>query len=77
MKKNVITAMILIFLLCFSFNAEAAASNIFLSVSSANDKADSRAEIYEWRFKLQNGKLYKRLYNCTRHEWAGDWILIE
>ncbi len=29
-----------------------------------------------WRFKDVNGKLYKRLYNCSTAEWIGDWILV-
>lgn len=35
-----------------------------------------RADIIEWRYKVENGKLYKRQYNCTRDEWIGNWILV-
>ena len=30
----------------------------------------------EWRYKLINGKQYKRLYNRTKHSWVGDWIPV-
>lgn len=36
-----------------------------------------RKDICEWRYKIVNGKMYKRLYNCTRNEWIGDWILMK
>lgn len=32
--------------------------------------------IYEWRYKKENGHIYKRLYNCTTGYWVGDWILV-
>lgn len=35
-----------------------------------------RADIIEWRYKVDNGKLYKRQYNCTRNEWIGNWVLV-
>lgn len=34
------------------------------------------AAILEWRYKVDNGKLYKRLYNATADTWIGDWILV-
>ncbi|UUX34484.1 hypothetical protein [Fundicoccus culcitae] len=30
---------------------------------------------YEWRYSIINGKLYKRLFNLTTQQWAGQWIL--
>lgn len=50
--------------------------NMLLTTASENSNIQSRADIFEWRYKVKNNKLYKRLYNCTRHEWAGNWILI-
>lgn len=47
------------------------------SVLAQQNKNESRADIYEWRYKIVNGKMYKRLYNCTRNEWVGDWILMK
>ena len=29
-----------------------------------------------WRFKIENGKIYKRLYNYSTGDWEGPWILI-
>lgn len=30
----------------------------------------------DWRFKMINGKLYKRLFNYSMDEWIGDWIPV-
>lgn len=35
-----------------------------------------RKDIIEWRFKLENGKRYKRKYNASKGVWIGDWIII-
>lgn len=32
-----------------------------------------RADIIEWRFKVVDGRLYRRQYNCTRKCWIGEW----
>ena len=36
-----------------------------------------RAPALEWRYKFIDGKLYRRLYNCSTQEWGGDWELVE
>lgn len=30
-----------------------------------------------WKYKLINGKMYRRLYNNTTKQWIGNWILDE
>lgn len=36
-----------------------------------------RADVVGWVYKEINGKLYKRLYNYTKQEYIGEWILAE
>ena len=33
-------------------------------------------ECIEYRYKIENGKLYKRLYDYTTCNWIGDWIYV-
>lgn len=47
------------------------------SVAKSDQRIQPRAEIFEWRYKVVDGKLYKRLYNATRHKWAGEWIQVK
>lgn len=41
----------------------------------AETQVEPRADIYEWLYKIEDGKLYRRLYNATKQEWAGEWEL--
>lgn len=34
-----------------------------------------RATQYEWRYKIENGKKYRRLWDATNEKWLTDWIL--
>lgn len=36
-----------------------------------------QSDITEWRYKIVNGKIFKRLYNASKQTWIGKWILIE
>lgn len=35
-----------------------------------------KSDVIEWRIKIENNKIYKRLYNVTTKEWIGDWIYV-
>ena len=37
---------------------------------------EPRADIIGWRYKTENGRVYKRLFNYSKDEWIGDWILV-
>ncbi len=34
------------------------------------------AEITRWVYKKENGRIYKRLWNASKHRWETDWILV-
>lgn len=35
-----------------------------------------RTDIKQWRYKVENGNLYKRLYNYSTGRWETDWIFV-
>lgn len=35
-----------------------------------------RTDIKEWLYKIENGNLYKRLYNYSTGHWETDWIFV-
>lgn len=36
----------------------------------------SYSDIKEWKYKLINGQLYKRLFNASQNRWEGSWIKV-
>jgi hypothetical protein len=56
---------------CLRFRPDSSA-NAVMTVET--DKAIvPYADIIDWRYKLVDGKLYKRLYNYSKQEWIGEW----
>lgn len=40
------------------------------------NEVDPRTDYREWYFKIEDGKLYKRLYNASTGLWETDWIYV-
>lgn len=40
------------------------------------ESISSYADIKEWRYKIENGSFYKRLYNVSKGRWEGPWIKL-
>ena len=34
-----------------------------------------RQDKIDWVYKSENGRVYRRLFNFSKNEWVGDWIL--
>lgn len=47
-----------------------------IQAAAGEEALQPNAEILEWVYAIIDGKYYKRLYNCTRQQWAGDWIYV-
>lgn len=41
-----------------------------------NESIVPHSDIIEYRYKVINGDLYRRLYNYTQEYWIGEWELI-
>lgn len=50
-------------------------TTIYANDIGMNETSITRADYIDWRYKVINGILYKRLYNYSKDEWIGDWIL--
>lgn len=79
LKKKILTAISGVSLavtMAFSLNITAQASEAVVGeVTEASEEIQPRKAIIDWRFKIEDGKLYRRLYNYTEQCWVGDWIL--
>lgn len=67
-------------ILIFTMSGIILLQNNFSATAATASNNDNSSEIItysdniEWRFKLINGKLYKRQYNKTTKKWIGNWI---
>lgn len=34
------------------------------------------ADFLEWHYKVEDGKIYRRLYNASTASWVGDWVYV-
>ncbi len=63
---------------CCLYGETAAADEVMGAVQLSTELASDvmRADVIGWVYKEINGKLYKRLYNYTKQEYVGEWILV-
>lgn len=57
----------------------AASSHALISLSpieSYGDTVSPQSDVILWKYKNENGKIYKRLYNSSTRTWIGDWIYV-
>lgn len=74
MKKTIRILAVIIAMTCiFSGTAFAQEKEVAVEKSSSIARADVRKYVY----KVENGKLYRRLYNYSKDTWLGDWELCD
>lgn len=44
------------------------------AAASGGETIEPRAPVIEWVYKVENGVVYRRMYNHSTGEWIGDWI---
>lgn len=54
---------------------DAMASSINMNAETNNEYTVTRSDIIDWRYKAENGKRYRRLYNYSKKQWIGEWEL--
>lgn len=62
--------------ICFALFSNTLPCEALQQYQAKTQEIETFSDILEWRYKVINGKIYKRLYNLTDHEWIGDWILV-
>ena len=70
MKKTIRILAVIIAMTCI-FSGTAFAQEKEVAVEKSSSIA--RAYVY----KVENGKLYRRLYNYSKDTWLGDWELCD
>lgn len=62
-------------LACTMIGVPAAAITVEAAAATEDTVAPCSDSI-EWQYKIEDGKLYKRLFNCTACIWLTDWIFV-
>ena len=75
-KKNRIKIKTFTGILMCAVAVLAAPCTSLISYASESTDIEARTEIREWRFKIEDGKLYRRLYNRSTGLWETDWIYV-
>lgn len=76
MKRKIIVMLLLLEVLSFSSSTVMASSHKTAITTLQENEITPKADKIEYVYKIINGALYKRLYNYSRNEWVGDWILV-
>lgn len=59
---------------CLEINAK---DTQFINEIYSESTIDTRKDLMEWRYKIINNRLYKRLFNVSKNRWETDWILVQ
>lgn len=63
--------------LCLSFSVLACPmASMHVYADSENAMIQPYKDDIQWRWKVENNKLYKRLFNYSTISWVGDWIYV-
>lgn len=67
----------IIFVLSFSHGITAYAKENRSDLPKEKNQITTWANDRVWKYKMINGKLYKRLYDKTTASWIGEWELVK
>ena len=77
MKKKIsIFLCVLAILSCSVLPTSAIAYPQEKSIYNEENEIQPRTDIKQWRYKVENGNLYKRLYNYSTGHWETDCIFV-
>lgn len=75
-KKLVLTIALALSLCATPFSVSANVS-IPISPANAGDHSISpQSDVITWRYIVEDGKIYKCLYNASTDEYIGEWIYV-
>lgn len=46
------------------------------AATSSDSTVQPYSDVIKYAYKVENGKLYKRLYNTSTRVWIGPWIYV-
>lgn len=75
--KKLVFTMALALSLCATPLSVSANVSIPIPPASAGDHSVSpQSDVYRWVYIVEDGKIYKCLYNSSTGEYIGEWIYV-
>lgn len=81
--KKIVNSIFLVLIISVTTFNNVSFANINIKSSSSaykesvGEKPTLFSDIIDWRYKSEEGKLYRRQYNYSKGDWVGDWELCE
>lgn len=81
MKRKFHNIIIILFSIIILFTQSIISIAAEVNTSIISEKTESKittapkAPYIDWRYKIENNQMYKRLYDYTNNVWIGEWIL--
>lgn len=76
LKKSILTMALALSLCAAPLSVSAAASSPIEPANTGESSVSPQSDAIIWRFKVENGKIYKRLYNASTGSYIGEWIYV-
>ncbi len=61
---------------CFVLASFLSPAATVVSHAAAPTEYTIQSDIKEWRYLIEENRLYKRLYNASSGNWETDWIFV-
>ncbi|MFG6358439.1 MAG: hypothetical protein K1W26_16715 [Acetatifactor sp.] len=76
-RKKLILSMALSLCLCATpLSVYANVSTPIPPANTGDYSVSPQSDVITWRYMVENGKIYKRLYNASTGEYIGEWIYV-
>ena len=75
-KKNKLAALGSVVCIALAVLVSPASALPVQAAVSQNPVIMPMRDAISWAFRVQNNKLYKRLYNHSTGNWIGEWIYV-
>lgn len=76
LKKSILSIALALSLCATPLSVSAAVSTPIMSANTGEHSASPQSDVITWRYKIENGKIYKRLYNASTLKYIGGWIYV-
>ena len=76
LKRNIlfgVSAIALSLMFVSTWGVSVHASEASREITVSEEGITPRSEMIEWRYKVIDGVLYRRLFNYTEQCWVGEW----